>query len=164
MQKRCRGQSSVHNDVPSKPLSEVRDGAPQQALYGGVLAIAGPVRLSIAGQRQSGPHHADHDEMMLITEDLLRGVLLWPTQGAALAGSPSGTGAVDRQTDPAVSSEGFVSLGAANHLRQCLPQAVGIQARRKIAQRVVSEPNRDPQTDSRRRARQGFHGMKAPLS
>jgi hypothetical protein len=99
--------------------------------------------------------------MMLITEDLFLGVVFWPTEGAALARSPSGTGAVDGQPDPAARIESFVPLGAVNHLRQRLPQALGIQARRKIAQGVVSERNVDGQTDSRRRACQGFHGMEA---
>jgi hypothetical protein len=82
----------------------------------------------------------------------------------ALLGPPSSAGAVDRQADPAAIIKGFAPLGAATHLCQRLPQTVSIQARRKIAQRVVSEPNRDPQTDSRGRARRGFHGLKARLA
>src|SRR5437879_4128829 len=97
--------------------------------------------------------------MMLITKDLFLRIVFWPTKGAALTGSPSGTGAVDGQPDPAARIESFVPLGAVNHRCQRLPQALGIQARRKIAQGVVSEGNVDGQTNSRRRACQGFHGM-----
>src|SRR5258708_1413457 len=95
--------------------------------------------------------------MMLITKDLFLGVVFWPTKGAALTGAPSGTGAVDGQPDPAARIESFVPLGPGNHRCQCLPQALGIQPRRQIAQGVVSEGNVDGQTNSRRSACQGAH-------
>jgi len=50
---------------------------------------------------------------MLIAQDLFRSVLLRPTEGATLLGSPTRAGAVEGQADPAAIIKGLVALGAA---------------------------------------------------
>src|SRR5580658_2683613 len=101
MQERCGREFSIDGHILGKALSHVSDYPSQQALPGGVLAIAGSVGLPIERQRQTGSHHADHHQRMLIAPDLLCSVLPRPTQVAALLASPSCTGAVDGQSDPA---------------------------------------------------------------
>src|SRR5215469_18161052 len=77
-------------------LRRSRLDPPQEALPGGILAIAGPVGFHIQGQGQTGSHHADQDEGMLIAENLFLGIALRTTERTALLSTPSGTGAINR--------------------------------------------------------------------
>src|SRR6202011_6168967 len=114
MQERCGGKFSIDDHILRKAFSYVPDHPPQQALPGGVLAVARSVGFPIAGQRQARSHHADHHERMLIALNLFRSVLLRPTELAAQVSPPSSAGAVQGQTDPAATVESLVALGAAN--------------------------------------------------
>src|SRR5271167_914247 len=163
MQERCGGEFSIDDHILGKAFSQAPEHAPQQALPGGVLAIAGSVGFPIEGQRQAGSHHADHHERMLIAQDLFRSILLRPTELAALVGSPSRAGAVEGQTDPAAIIKGLVALGAADEGEQGLPCGTGIEPLGEIAQGVVTERSCDAQRASRRRAHQRLDRMKTRL-
>jgi len=76
---------------------------------------------------------------MLIAKDLLRRVLLWPTEVTAPVSPPSRAGAVEGQTDPAAIIKGLVALGAADEGEQRLPRRTGIQPLGEIAK--VSSQN-----------------------
>src|SRR6516165_7533940 len=91
---------------------------------------------------------------MLIAQNLFRRVLLWPTEVAALVGSPSRSGAVDGQTDPAAIVKGFVAFGTADQGEQGLPRRTGIEPLGEIAQGIVTERSCHGECASRRRAHQ----------
>jgi hypothetical protein len=101
---------------------------------------------------------------MLITDDLFRGIPLRPAERAALAGPPSGAGAVDRQPDPAAIIEGLVPLRSAEDCDERLPRDTRIQPFGEIAQRVVSKRSADREISSCRGAHQGFDGVKTVLA
>jgi hypothetical protein len=100
---------------------------------------------------------------MLIAQDLFRSVLLRPTEVAALVGSPSCTGAVDGQPDPAAVVEGLVALGATDEGEQGLPRWTGSEPLGEIAQGIVTERSGDGESASCRRTHQRLDRMKARL-
>src|SRR5438552_2620125 len=100
---------------------------------------------------------------MLIAQELFRSVLLRPTEGATLLGSPTRAGAVDGQTDPAAIIKGLVALGAADEGEQGLPCWTGIEPLGEITQGIVTERSGDGERASRRRAHQRLDRMKARL-
>src|SRR5580658_557711 len=98
---------------------------------------------------------------MLIAQDLFRSVLLWPTEGATLLGSPTRAGAVEGQADPAAIIKSLVALGAADEGEQGLPRWAGIEPLGEITQGVVTERSGDRESASCRRSYQCLDGMKA---
>src|SRR5215469_7467153 len=90
------GEFPIDHRILRKALSETADDPPQEARPGGILAIAGPVGFHIQGQGQTGSHHADQDEGMLIADNLFLGIVLRTTERTALLSTPSGTGAINR--------------------------------------------------------------------
>ena len=55
MQERCGGEFPIDDHILRKAFSHAPEHSPQQALPGGVLAIAGPVGFPIEGQRRPVP-------------------------------------------------------------------------------------------------------------
>src|SRR5882724_4287120 len=160
MQERCGGEFSIDDHILRQTFSHAPDHPPQQALPGCVFAIARSVGFSIEGQRQAGSHQADHHERMLMTQNLFRSVLLWPTQVAPLVGSPSRAGAVEGQADPAAIIKGLIALGAADEGEQRLPRWASIEPLGEIAQGIVTERSCDGECASRRRMHQRLNRMK----
>src|SRR6516165_6596560 len=115
MQERCGSEFPVDHRVLRKAFPQTADDPPQEALPGGILAIAGPIGFHIERQGQTGSHHADQNESMLIADNLFLSIALRTTERTAVLGAPSGTRAVDGQADPAAVIEGLVALGTTDH-------------------------------------------------
>ena len=65
VQKRSGGVFAISHHIVGKAWSQVVHRAPQQALCGGILAVAGPVGFHVHRQRQAADaHHADQHKMM----------------------------------------------------------------------------------------------------
>jgi hypothetical protein len=101
---------------------------------------------------------------MLIAQNLFRSVLLWPTEIAAMVGSPSRTGAVEGQADPATIIKSLVALGAADEGEQGLSRRAGIEPFGEISQCIVTERSGDAQRSSCRRTHQRLDRMKTRLA
>src|ERR1700730_2509770 len=164
MQERCSSKFSIDDHILRKSFSHAPDHPSQQALPGGILAIARSVGFPIAGQRQAGSHHADHHQRMLIAQNLFRSVQLRTTELAAPVGSPSRAGTVQGQADPAAIVKGLVALGAAQEREQGLPCGTGIEPLGEIAQGIVTERSGDGERASRRRVHQRLDCVKTRLA
>src|SRR5579884_1445357 len=70
--------------VVGKAWPEAFDSAPQQATAGAELAIAGAVGFDIERQHQAGSDHADHRQLMVITDNLLPRVMVRAAQITSL--------------------------------------------------------------------------------
>jgi len=115
VQERSGGEFSVDHRILRKTFPQAADDPTQEALTGGILAIARPIGFHIEGQGETGSHHADQNERMLIADNLFLGIAPRTTERTAVLGAPSGTGAVDGQANPVAVIEGLVALGTTNH-------------------------------------------------
>ena len=100
---------------------------------------------------------------MLIAQELFRSVVLRPTEGATLLGSPTRAGAIEGQADPAAIIKGLVALGAAEEGEQGLPCWTGIEPLGEITQGIVTERSGNGERASCRRSHQCLDGMKTRL-
>src|SRR5512138_1504323 len=107
------GVLAVDHHVVGEADAERAGGAVEEPTRGGVLAIAGAVRLDIEGQREARADDRDQAEMVPIAADLMRSIVASPAQLAKVLSTATATGAVDREADEAGVLESLVSLGAA---------------------------------------------------
>src|SRR5215831_6480815 len=71
MQEESGSIKAIGYDVIGKAGSEQLDGPLQQPLASRILAVAWAVGLDIKGQRQSGAHHTDQAEVVIMANDLM---------------------------------------------------------------------------------------------
>jgi hypothetical protein len=71
MQEGSGGIEAIGYDVIGKAGSQQLDGPLQQPLASRILAVAWAVGLDIEGQRQSGAHHTDQAEVVIMANDLM---------------------------------------------------------------------------------------------
>src|SRR5579885_181986 len=84
LEERGAGIFAIGHHVVGKAWPEAFDSAPQQATAGAELAIAGAVGFDIERQHQAGSDHADHRQLMVITDNLLPRVMVRAAQITSL--------------------------------------------------------------------------------
>ena len=64
------GEVPVDDHIIGKTAAQVAGGTAEKSPTGTVLAIPRAVGFDIQGQGQAGSHHTDHDQLMVVAEDL----------------------------------------------------------------------------------------------
>jgi hypothetical protein len=164
MQEGSGGIEAIGYDVIGKAGSQQLDGPLQQPLASRILAVAWAVGLDIEGQRQSGAHHTDQAEVVIMANDLMVWVQHRVTELASGLRRPSRSGAVQRQADAPGPIKGFVAFGSSQHLSQRLARRQRVQAFGEVSQGVVSETAPHSQRRTRCRTHQRLHGRVGNLS
>ena len=70
VQKGGGGEVPVGDHIVGKTAAQVADGTAEESPTGVVLAIPRAVGFDIQGQGQAGSHHTDHDQLVMVAEDL----------------------------------------------------------------------------------------------
>jgi hypothetical protein len=134
---------------------------PQQALCGGIFAVAGPVGLHIYRQHQASTYDTDQDKMMQGTVDLSLGIFDGIAQPAGFFARVPRAGAVQSQADEAAILEGLVAFGLVQRRRQSQSRLVRVHTLGAVSQSVISEGNFHTQPGARRRVHQPLQAQKA---
>ena len=70
VQKGGGGKVPIGDHIIGKTWAQVADGTAEKSPTGIVLAVPRAVGFHIQGQGQAGSHHTDHDQLMMVAEDL----------------------------------------------------------------------------------------------
>jgi len=112
------GILAIDHQIVRKAPPEGAHRPAQEALPGGILAVARSVGFDIQWQRETGAHHADRSEVVPVAGDLLVGIAERAAQRTTLMPAAPGGGPVDGETDEAGVFKRLVALGPAHRRHQ----------------------------------------------
>jgi len=95
VQKGSRSIPAVDHQVVGKASAQLAPGSGEQALAGGILAVARAVGFGVEGKRQAGSDDADADHLVGVTDHFFLGVVLRTAKLATSVNAVSGGGAID---------------------------------------------------------------------
>ena len=160
VQEGSTGEFPIGHHVVGKAPTGVFDGAAQEPAGGAVLAIPGAVGFDIQRQHQAGAHHAEHDQPVVITLDLVFLVPVGTAEITNFLARPSGAGAIQGQPDEAAVVEGLVALGLTHGGDRRPPRHRRVEPRGEIAERVIAEARGNLQGAAGARTHQRFNARK----
>ena len=159
VQKGGGGILPIGDDVIGKTWTQVSEGTAEKSPTGLILAIARAVGFDVQGQGQAGAHHTDHDQLMMVTEDLSFRVPYGTAEITTLFPRSSGAGPVQGQPEEAAVLEGFVALGLMNGGDRRLTGHRRVEPLREVSQGIIAEAAGDSQ-GAGPRIHQGFNAGK----
>ena len=139
VQKGSRSIPAVDHQVVGKASAQLAPGSGEQALAGGILAVARAVGFGVEGKRQAGSDDADADHLVGVTDHFFLGVVLRTAKLATSVNAVSGGGAIDGQANEPRILEGFVALGAMKHTDQSGARNGRVQTFGEVAQRIIAK-------------------------
>ena len=90
----------------------------KQPLARSQLAVSGTVGLDVEGQSQTGTHHTDGDQFVMVSDHVVLGIANGTAPVAMGLLAPTRPGSIQSQPDKTTLLEGFAALGLAHHLDQ----------------------------------------------
>ncbi len=108
----------IHHEIIGKPGADAGDDPPEQPLGRSQLAVSGTVGLDVEGQSQTGTHHTDGDQFVMVPDHIVLGIANGAAPVAMGLLAPTRPGSIQSQPDETTILERFAALGLTHHLDQ----------------------------------------------